>query len=418
MRKLILGVDPGTTCGLAALTLDGKPIFIASRRNWSFPDMIQTILNLGEPVLMSTDVSPAPELLRKLSKKFNAVLFTPSIPMSVSEKQHLARKYAEQYSLELGSAHEIDALAAAVKAYQHYKGKFDQVEAKMKGAGVNIPADYVKALVLKGYTIKRAIQHLLRPEGIEPPLVKRIPREPHPRSLIDELREKLRRERERTRCLRELNKEMEREIESLQNKVMSLQRRIEELRDEEVKKIRRERAYQRLQDEVQNLRDRLKKVTAELEAYKDRFNALKRLRELESRGEMIPLKPVEKFTRSGLEKSFKLYHVRMGDRVLLLDGSGGGSSTAEMLAKRGVKVVLTRTPMAHQAVEVFLKYGIPTIKVEDGDIEWIEGLPYIKSKILRRLLEELREEEERRAIREINLIVEEHRRGLRYRTKN
>ncbi|RLI36830.1 hypothetical protein DRO55_02735 [Candidatus Bathyarchaeota archaeon] len=231
------------------------------------------------------------------------------------------------------------------------------------------------------------------------------------------MREKLRRERERTRRLRELNKKMEREIESLQNEVTRLRRKLEELKDEEAREIRKERTYQRLQDETQNLRDRLKKVTAELEAYRERFNALKRPRELESRGEMIPLKPVERFTRSGLERSFKLYHVRVGDHILLLDGSGGGSSTAETLAKRGVKVVLTRTPMAHQAVEVFSKYGIPTIKIKDGDIEWIEGLPYIKSTILRKLLEASREEESERAIKEISLILEEHRRELRYRTE-
>lgn len=123
MRKLITAIDPGITCGVAVLTLDGNLVFVGSKRGWVHQDLLQTILDLGETVIIASDVSPAPELVKKVSKSLNAVLFTLILPLSASKKQYLARTYAEQYELKLRNKHQVDALAPAVKAYQHYKNK-------------------------------------------------------------------------------------------------------------------------------------------------------------------------------------------------------------------------------------------------------------------------------------------------------
>jgi len=59
---------------------------------------------------------------------------------------------------------------------------------------------------------------------------------------------------------------------------------------------------------------------------------LQRLRELESKGELILLKPIDRFTAEGLERASKLYEIKPGDYVLLLDATGGGATTARKLA--------------------------------------------------------------------------------------
>jgi predicted RNase H-like nuclease (RuvC/YqgF family) len=127
---------------------------------------------------------------------------------------------------------------------------------------------------------------------------------------------------------------------------------------------------------------------------------------------MVLLKPVEAFTKEGLEKAFKLYEVKTGDFILLLDPSGGGATTAESLVKRGVKGVVTRGVMSHQAMEVFAKYMVPVIPYEKLAIEWIEGLSYIDSESLRRAVKEVKESEYWKTFEELKTIVEDHRKEL------
>ena len=43
MRRLIVGVDPGVTVGLAILSLDGEPILVESKRDWSLSELVKSI---------------------------------------------------------------------------------------------------------------------------------------------------------------------------------------------------------------------------------------------------------------------------------------------------------------------------------------------------------------------------------------
>jgi len=412
VRKLITAIDPGITCGAAVLTLDGNLVFVGSKRGWTHQDLLQTILDLGETVVVAGDVSPAPELVEKVSKSLNAVLFTPIIPLSASEKQHLARTYAEQHELKLRNKHEVDALAAAIKAHQHYKNKFEQIEAHVKETGVEVPMDEVKAMVIRGYSIKRAIRSLLpKLEAVEPkPVMKpRTLQEEQLRNLVEELKVRVLQERERSKRYKTSNEELRLQIEALKQEISGLQQKIEETKNEQMTQIQREREYQRLLDEIDVLKGRLSSILSQLEEYKQRFDTLKRVRELESKGELILLKPIETFTKEGLENAFKLYEIKPKDSVILLDASGGGATTAETLAKRGVRIIVTRTSMAHHAQETFTKHDIPIVPADKIQIEWIEGYPYTQASNLQKAVEELRKAEKERALEKLETIVKEYR---------
>lgn len=412
MRKLITAIDPGITCGAAVLTLDGKLVFVGSKRGWTHQNLLQTILDLGETVVVAGDVSPAPELVEKVSKSLNAVLFTPIIPLSASEKQHLARTYAEQHELKLRNNHEVDALAAAIKAHQHYKNKFEQIEAHVKKIGVQVPMDELKAMVVRGYSIDRAIRFLLpKPKVAEPkPFMKpRTLQEGQLRNLVKWLKAKVLQERERSERFKTLNEELRLQIEALKQEISTLQQKIEETKSEQMTRIQREREYQRLLDEINVLKERLSSTLSQLEEYKQRFDTLKRVRELESKGELILLKPIETFTKEGLENAFKLYEIKPKDSVILLDASGGGATTAEMLAKRGVRIIVTRTSMAHHAREALTKHEIPIVPADKIEIGWIEGYPYAQASNLQKAVEELRKAERDKTLEKLETIVEEYR---------
>ena len=136
---------------------------------------------------------------------------------------------------------------------------------------------------------------------------------------------------------------------------------------------------------------------------------MQRLRELESKGRLILLKPIEAFTDRGLRKAFRLYGIRAGDSVLLLDPSGGGAATAEELARRGIKIVVTKGQMSHNALEVFERCMIPVVSYNDLRVEWIEGLPYVNPEDLREAVRRAEEKNESMAYQQLKAILEDHR---------
>ena len=414
MRRLIVGVDPGVTVGLAVLSLDGHPLHIESRRGWSLSDIVRRISELGEPTLISSDVSPASEFLEQLSHKLNAVLYEPLISMGADEKRQIAKEYAAVYGLKLKNNHEIDALAAAVKAYKHYERKFENIKARIKDLPLKVPAEDVKDLIVRGYSLKRAVQYLQGTDKFKPSVVSRrpIPREERLKGLIEELQKRLARERKRLKAMQEANRKLRAKIRALEAEVKSLKEMVKEMRSRQSIEIRREREYSLLLDELEEARAKIREYSMKLEEYKRRFDEMRRLRELQSKGRLILLKPIEAFTERGLSKAFRLYGIRAGDSVLLLDSSGGGAATAEELARRGIKIVVTKGRMSHNALEVFERYMIPVVSYSDIRIEWIEGLPYVNPEDLREAVRRSEEKKVLMAYRQLKAILEDHRKGI------
>ncbi|MBS7639696.1 MAG: DUF460 domain-containing protein [Candidatus Bathyarchaeia archaeon] len=415
-RRLIVGVDPGLNCGLAILALDGVPLLIESHRGWSLEKVIERITGVGEPTIISSDVSPAPSFLRKLSRKLNAVLFEPVISMGSEEKHKLAQTYVERYGIRVENAHEVDALAAAIKAYQHYKNKFEQVDIRLKEMGIDLPPDDVKDLVARGCSIARAIKILREPAIAKEPITRAVrgavtSRE-RMRAIIEELTARLMLEKERSRRLRIANRELQAKIRTLEMEVEGLKEALDRARSEQTAQIRREREYQRLVEEIGLLKGRISELEAQIEFYRQMISRLQQVGELESRDGLILLKPIETFTREGLEKAFRIYNVRVGDVVFILDPSGGGPTTAERLARRGVKAVVIRGVMSHQALEVFEKYYVPVISADRINIRWIDGLPYTDPEEIKRIIkcgDVIKSSDE---LRMLKTIIDEHLREI------
>jgi len=419
MQKLIVGVDPGLNCGLAILRLDGTPILIESHRGWSLANIIERVREIGEATIVSSDVSPAPSLLERLSIKLNAVLFEPALSMSAEEKHRLVKSYAERYNIKVENAHEVDALAAAIKAYQHYKNKFERVDAKLKEIGGGLTPDDVKDLVARGYSVTRAIRTLEGTDSFKALLpIKRVEKhEEKMRKTLRELTERLILEKERNRLLKAANRELQFKIKGLMMKIEELKEALEKSRSEQAAQVRREREYQRLIEEIRILQNRILEQEARIEAYKQMLERLQHLSIIESRDKLILLKPVESFTKEGLEKSFRIYNVKVGDVVFILDPSGGGSTTAEILARRGVRAIVIKGAMSHQALETFEKYLVPVISANKINIKWIEGLPYADLEEIKKVVREGKTIKPSDDLETLRTILEDHLREVRERKR-
>ena len=78
---IIVGLDPGTTTGIAALNLSGDLVDLISSRAMSSSDVIEWIAARGRPLVVATDVFPTPGAVEKVKRAFNAVLFSPGADM-------------------------------------------------------------------------------------------------------------------------------------------------------------------------------------------------------------------------------------------------------------------------------------------------------------------------------------------------
>jgi len=405
--KLIVGIDPGTTCGLAVLTLEGTPIYAASQKGMSRGDIIRTLLDLGDPTLIAADVTPPPEFVEKLAKEFEATVYRPDALLTVMEKQEIAREYLKRFGIDVSDSHSRDALVAAIKAFNHYKPKFESVEGELETRNLGLSSGEVKALVVKGYSVQRAIESFLpqmRAKETPPPPEEEAPTEDDLR--VQGLRETLAFYKERLEATAKANERLTTQVRLLESKLLGLREALKAEREREMREIRRERDLEVLQREVEVLHRELEAAREQVGELQSKLMAGKV--EEGARNDMLLLKPIEAFTKPGLDKAFNLYDVKSGDSVLLLDSSGGGSSTAEELAKRGVRVVVSQANIAHQAQETLERSGIPVIWVNEVNIQWSRGLPYIRKDDLLKVVDSVEKRKKVEVEKTLKEILEEY----------
>jgi uncharacterized protein len=85
-RNIIVGVDPGTTVGIAALDLDGSLVELKSSRHMSINDWIEEISAIGKPVLIASDVAHMPSSVDKIRRSFHAAGYNPPEDRTQEEK--------------------------------------------------------------------------------------------------------------------------------------------------------------------------------------------------------------------------------------------------------------------------------------------------------------------------------------------
>jgi len=148
---LIVGIDPGKTAALACLDMQGKLVCLTSRKLAGIEWFIDTIRKLGTPVIVSFDKKNSDKTIRKIAAVFGAQIYLPKTDISVERKKKMTE------SINVANLHERDALVSAITAYNAYSNKFKQAERLAKENNFN-KIDYLKALIVKKYSIDEAIK--------------------------------------------------------------------------------------------------------------------------------------------------------------------------------------------------------------------------------------------------------------------
>jgi predicted RNase H-like nuclease (RuvC/YqgF family) len=354
-KHTIVGIDPGTTVGIAILSLEGELLLLQSIRGISHDEVVKLIAEYGRPAVVATDVSPTPAAVEKIRRSFNAVLGTPGGEMRAEEKIALARP------LGYSNDHERDSLAAALTTYKNYKNVFSRIE---KRVPKHLDIDKVKFHVIHGASIEEALEKVLPSHKVK----KEIRPEPEKTEITDtdeqvnRLREELSQKNAQIKQLKEYVAELKYDSGQKERTIETLEHRINRVKSSGYLKVRREKEMRIRDSEISRLKKELAGIRTSLRDQRLLTKRLKQIHKKEMKGEGLPVKIISSFTKESIQHTKEVYGLKKGDLVYLENPSGGGPVTASMLAEAGVRAVLTSEEMPHAALEYFYDSGLPVIK--------------------------------------------------------
>lgn len=158
-RGVILGVDPGASIGVAAIDLHGNPLHLRSYKGVDREEIVSEVSKLGEVLIVATDTSQAPELVKKLSALLNAKVFTPPSDLSSEEKQEIVSRVLERFDgLRIDDSHVRDALSSAYKALYSIRDKIEHVESRVREMNIDLDVERIKIEVIRGASFAEALE--------------------------------------------------------------------------------------------------------------------------------------------------------------------------------------------------------------------------------------------------------------------
>jgi predicted RNase H-like nuclease (RuvC/YqgF family) len=352
----IVGVDPGTTVGIAILSLDGDLLYLKSFRGIAPDEVVKLIAEYGKPAVIASDVTPMPGSVEKIRRSFNAVPASPGIEVSAEEKIALGKTFG--YSND----HERDALTAALLTYRSYKNIFTRIEKK---APENVDLELIKLNVIRGDSIETAIEKVRVSGEPEKAKISEHPEKREEKPLDETLlkmRETIQRQGEQIQNLQEYLEELKTLLVAKDRKISKLESRLNGFKKEAYSEVRKSKEIKIRDETIENLKKELTHKNKTVKELRRRSNKLRKIQKMEVRGEGTPVKVIAAFTKESIAETKEKYGLKEGDVVFLENPSGGGAATAQILVEARVRAVLIPEDISHAAEETFFKADVPFLR--------------------------------------------------------
>jgi uncharacterized protein len=325
-RYLIVGIDPGTTTAVAALDLDGNLLHLASSRQMSMSDVIESLYKVGKPLIIATDVQEMPYSVEKIRRAFSAIAFVPKQDVSVDTKVEMTSPF------EYANDHERDALSAALDAYRQYRHKFQNLNKRIP-PGYDL--DEVRARVIRGQALDAVLGEMKVParetDAAEAaPMLPDSGRHDERVRVLDGMVKRL---RMFTAELQEEIKAKEYEIHRLQARLRNVHTTRDAALAKDVEVVKRDAV-------IQSLKKRLRKEERHNRNLAKRLVRIKKFAELSMEGEVVPVKVMDALTKDGLRRLEDDVGIEEGDIIFVTRTDGYGRNIVRDLAELRVKAVI------------------------------------------------------------------------------
>jgi len=324
-RYLIVGIDPGTTTGFAALDLDGNLLHLQSSRQMTMSDVIEALYKVGKPLIIASDVQEMPYTVEKIRRAFSAIAYSPKQDVSVETKVELTAPF--QYMND----HERDALSAALDAFRHYRHKFQNL---LKRIPPGHDLDEVRARVIRGQSLEQVVSDMRVPVPV--PEVEAVP----PVQMDAKHDERVRILDGMVKRLRTYVAELQEEVKSRDYEIRRLQSRIRKIGTTRDAELAKDAEVAKRDAIIEGQKKRLRKEERHNRNLVKRIARIKKFAELSMDGEVVPLKVMESLTREGLRKLTEDTGIDEGDLVFVVRIDGWGRSVIKDLVGMKVRAVV------------------------------------------------------------------------------
>jgi predicted RNase H-like nuclease (RuvC/YqgF family) len=324
-RYLIVGLDPGTTTGIAAVDLDGNLIHLTSSRQMTMSDIIEELYRAGKPLIVASDVQQMPYSVEKIRRAFNAIPYTPKQSLSVESKYDLTSQFS--YTND----HERDALSAALDAYRSLKNKFQNI-AKRVQPGFDL--DEVRARVLRGQPLDAVLAEMqgvrAAPEEAAPAAVTERKVEDEQVIALDGM----------VKRLRSYVQELQDELRERDQETERLKRGLQRARSAAERKLRRDAELAKKDAIIENLRQQLRGEKRHSRKLKKRLDRMRTVASIEMTEDYTPLKVLESLTREGVRSLEEEVGIAEGDVLYVPRIQGWGRGVVRDLAGTGIRALI------------------------------------------------------------------------------
>lgn len=343
-KSLILGVDPGTTIGLAALDLDGNLVDLKSSRQMSLKDVVEYILSLGQPVVVASDVAKMPASVEKIRRLFQAVAYSPKEDKTQEEKATLCGDFP--YSND----HERDSLAAAVEAFRYFDNHFRNA-VKRAPAGYNL--DDIRAGLIRGQSLEQIT-------GRSEEKFQAREDDAEPAGPITPADDRMLRLDGRVKKLTLHVHELEKNLAAKDHEIARLEGRISSERTQASQERRQSTDIVHRESKIKSLKKKLRKTERTNKKLVKQIDRLRRFSALQMDGDFVPVKVAPALTRESLRELDNDLGIGEGDVVYVARTDGWGMSSVEFLAGEEIKTLVTGTDDP-DLVQTCLTLGFPCL---------------------------------------------------------
>ncbi|HJJ30952.1 MAG TPA: DUF460 domain-containing protein [Methanocorpusculum sp.] len=321
---VIVGVDPGTTVGVAVLSLSGELLHLESVRAQSPAELISAVSSVGIPVLVATDKAEMPAGVEKIRRVFGAVSWKPKKDILVKDK------YAAAEGFSFADDHQRDSLAAALMAYRSYLPKFENVSRR---AAEGVDADTVRAGIIRGKPV--CVSTVLPDESAGSESVSEI----RPQEFDEKDLEILRLEGEVLR-LRKLSADLSEDVESKDAALRKISRRLSSMQDERLFQVLSSEEVESRDRELEQTKKALRKEERRCKNLRLRLERMKRYIALTAGDGCLALKVLQQLSRDEIRSMDDEMGVCEDDILYVLKIDGWGRAALRDLAEFHVRAVI------------------------------------------------------------------------------
>jgi len=200
--------------------------------------------------------------------------------------------------------------------------------------------------------------------------------------------------------LEELTAALKTRLAEKEVELTNLHSRVATLKTARKREIEETEEITRREKEIKRLKEELKAREGENAKLRQIVEELRGKREVKVKGGK-KIKVIRSFSRDAILDTDRKYGLKRGNVVFLEDGSGGGASTAELLASKGIAAVIYGKELSHLAADKFFESGIPAFSTGEMPLllkEESEGegdFAFVDEQLLNGRIEEWKRKRER-----------------------